>query len=489
MLKGHVMKRNRAGSAFAAASVAALCMSTGAAGETLQAVVGQALATHPELAAIRFNRHAIDHELTAARGLRLPSVDARTDYGRHRSNERNSLGIESDYDTRSHREVSVVMSQRLFDGFEARHEEARQKNRVESARWRVNDTANSIALRAVQAYLELQRAQAVLGAARSNLSAHQQLTARVSQRVDGGRGSVSDRSEAVGRTAQAQALVVEAEGRLHDAQTLFRTIVGRAPGQLAPVSPPTRQMPRTIDAAVAEARDAAPSILATEHDATAATAAIGVAQSRFYPRVNLELSSTHGANTSEDHERSTDNRAMLVVRWNLLNGGIDKARDWEAKARSLEAAEINQNTRRIIERETRTSWNAIATASGRVPALARQLEQNRLTRTAYASQFDAGQRRLLDLLNIQSEVFVAEASLRTEDFVRLYNTYRVLAAIGRLVPALGLELPEEAQMPHAPTVVDGWRDGWANWRTRVDYHREVDGSQAQTGGSAAKPMK
>ena len=456
-------------------------LTTAASSETLESAVEQALATHPELAAIRFNRHAIDHELTAARGLRLPSVDVRSDYGRHRSYDRGTLGIVGTDDIHSHREVSVVMSQRLFDGFEARHEEARQKHRVESARWRVNDTANSIALRAVQAYLELQRAHAVLEAARSNLAAHQRLMSRVNQRVDGGRGTESDRSEAVGRTAQSQALVFEAEGRLRDADTLYRTVVGRPPGQLVPVKPPSRLVPRSIDAAVAEAVEAAPSIIATSHDATAAMAAVGVAHSRFYPRVNMELSSSQGWNVAEDHDRSIDSRAMVVVRWNLLNGGIDKARDWEAKARALEATEITHNTQRIIERETRTSWNAIETASNRIPVLARQLEQNRQTRQAYGSQFDGGQRRLLDLLNIQSEVFVAQATLRTEEFVHLYNTYRVLAAMGRLVPALGLELPPEAVVPHAPNVVDGWRDGWANWKTRVDYHRSAtDPAPTQT---------
>lgn len=447
--------------------------------ENLLSVVEQALASHPELGAIRFNRRAIDHELTAARGLRLPTVDARAEYGRHRSYDRSALGIVSPDDTHSHREVSVTLSQRLFDGFEARHEEARQKHRVESARWRVNDTANSIALRAVQAYLEMQRAQSVLGSARANLTAHQRLMSRVGQRVDGGRGSASDKSEAVGRTAQAQALVYEAEGRLRDADTLFRSVAGRGPGKLEPVPALGKHLPRSLDLAVADAVAFSPSIIATQHDATAALAAAGVAHARYYPRVNLELSSRQGWNVSEDHDRTIDSRAMVVVRWNLLNGGIDKARDWEAKARALEARDISENTKRIVERETRTSWNAVETAHARIPALSTQLAQNRATRASYGSQFDAGQRRLLDLLNIQAEVFVAEASLRTEEFVRLYNSYRVLAAMGRLVPALGLEPPPEGAKPHAPTVIDGWQDGWAHRRTMIDPHAKVANPQPQ----------
>ncbi|MFM2422619.1 MAG: hypothetical protein RL291_1149 [Pseudomonadota bacterium] len=441
--------------------------------EGLQSVVARALANNPELGAIRFNRRAIDHELTAARGLKLPTVDLKADSGRHRDYNRTALNIVSGNEFHDHRNVSVIGSQRIFDGFEARHEEARQRNRVESARWRVTDTANSIALRAVQAYLEVQRADAVLHAARANLSAHQRLLSRVSTRVAGGRGTGSDESEARGRVANAQAIVAEAEQRVRDAHALFRSIVGDAPRSLGPAPIPTKALPASVEAAVAEARVAAPSILATRHDTTAAEAAIGSTYARFMPRLNFELSTDHAWGNREASDRTIDTRAMFVVRWNLFNGGIDKARVWEAKARALEAQEISQSTERIVERETRVSWNAIQAANERVPALKRQVDQVRLTRSAYSQQFDAGQRRLLDLLNIQGESFIAEASLRTEEFARTFNSYRILAAMGRLVPALGLEMPAEAAMPHAPTIKHGWRDGWENWTTVYrDYHRQ-----------------
>lgn len=203
----------------------------------------------------------------------------------------------------------------------------------------------------------------------------------------------------------------------------------------------------------------APSVLATQHDVAAAQSALGSANSRLMPRVNFEVSTHRGWAMTEDDDRSVDTRAMFVVRWNLFNGGIDKARIWEAKSRSLEAEEISSNTRRIIERETRSSWNAMQTASTRIPLLRRQVNSIVSTRNAYNAQFDAGSRRLLDLLNVQSELFLAQATLRTEEFVSVYNSYRLLAAMGTLVPVLGLQPPPEAVLPAAPTFIDSWRRG------------------------------
>ncbi|MEO1206254.1 MAG: TolC family outer membrane protein [Pseudomonadota bacterium] len=430
--------------------------SVGAA-DTLRDVVREALDTNPELAAIRYNRQAIDQELRAARGLGLPTVDVKAEAGRHRDSLKNRLGVSTTDDWHSHRDVSLSVSQRLFDGFERDHEVARQKNRVESARWRVADTANSIALKAVQAYFEVQRAEAVLEAARSNLASLRQLRSRVLRRVNSGLDNAAEETEAGSRVAQATAILAEAEGRLQDARALFKAVVGRMPGKLAPAAVPRAALPPTLSQAVAAARIAAPSVIATQHDATAAAATIGSAYSRLYPKLNLEVSTYHGKGIDEAGDRDLDARAMLVVRWNLFNGGINRARIHEAYARANEATEISANTERVVERETRVSWNAIQSADVRVPSLRRQLQLARQTRSTYSEQFSVGARRLLDLLDAQSEVFVADAALRTEEFVRRFNTLRVLAAMGRIVEALEVAYPEEAVEPHEHWRIESWK--------------------------------
>ena len=225
--------------------------------DTLTGVVREALQTHPELSAIRFNRQAIDHELRAARGLGLPTFDVKTDLGRRRSTDKTRQGIKTNEDWHSHRNLSLIMSQRIFDGFERRHEVERQENRVESSRWRVADTANSIALRAIQAFFELQRASTVLAVAQSNLSALLGLQARVHERVRGGLGDAGERSEAGSRVANARALLIEARARVADARSLFKAAVGRNPGTLRNVRFPRHAMPKTVEAAVVEARRAA----------------------------------------------------------------------------------------------------------------------------------------------------------------------------------------------------------------------------------------
>lgn len=445
----------------AGASVLALAVPGAKAGgasgvDTLHGVVLEALRSNPELGAVRFNRGAIDEELRAARATGLPSVDLRSEIGRERTRTKNGLGLTSDDPWRTGRDISLVMSQRIFDGFERGNEVLRQKNRVDSARWRVADTANSIALRTIQSYLELQRAQSVLEAAQANLAALKKLDSHVQDRVRAGHGDEGDRTEAASRVENAKALVFEARERVSVAVALFREVVGRPPGRLAAARVPTHALPSDVSVAVEEARQAAPSIAATEHDTRAADAAVGSAYSQLYPKLNLELSTYHGKSIDEKNDYENDLRGMFVVRWSLFDGGANYARIREAKARANEAVEVAENTKRIVERETRVSWDAMMRARDRAPALRRQLDLARATRETYYDQFTTGSRRLLDLLDAQSEVFTADAAFRTEEFYGRFNTFRVLAAMGCLVAALGLEMPPEAVVEHQTSILDGW---------------------------------
>jgi outer membrane protein, adhesin transport system len=399
--------------------------------QSLTAVLREAVGANPELGAVRSNRRAIDQELEAAKGLNRPTVDLSA-----------TAGVRSGDipDTRQGRDIrrigrerttaGVTVTQNIFDGFEGDSERRRQGERVNSARGRVADTANSIALRTVQAYLEVQRSATVASVARENVAAHENILVRVRARSDGGGGSPVDVNVAGARVEASKAFLAEAEARNRDAHTLYRTVVGRAPGRLQPVRAPVKSLPRTVEMAVAEAVQIAPSVVAALADTRAAEAAIDTAKSRFYPRLDAQV----GVDTSyglfnRDRAR-TDVSALLVLRQNLYRGGIDT----------------------VVEREVRFAWSAIQSAQARSAALGRQLEQNKAAFGGYVQQYELGQRTLIDILDIQNEMFISQSNMVTEEFSGRYSVFRVLGAIGRLLPALGIEAPIESAWPSGDPV-------------------------------------
>lgn len=420
---------------------------------TLEEVVQKAVDSHPEVGAIRANRRAISQELRAARGAYLPSVDLRGAWGhewvnspstRTRPGRRNG---ENGWVDMNRYELGVNLRQLVFDGFGTDFEVKRQKGRVSSARWRVMDTAQAIGLRAIEAYLEVQRTRRIVAIAGRNVRIHRAILGRVAARARGGRGPRSDVDQARARLASAMASLASARANLGDAKALYIQAVGEEPGALQNAAAPAAALPANIDGAVAIARAEAPSVMARAADVRAARAAVGVARSRFMPTVNIELTGSlfRGANvgSSSSFGETKEFTALIVGRWNIYRGGIDTARKREAVARLHEARDRLNVTRREVAQQTTNSWNALTAARFRLVALRRQLNSNRRVRLAYSRQFDRGQRTLLDLVDIQNEIFNNETAVTTELFTIKFGAYRTLATMGKLLQTLNIRLPIE----------------------------------------------
>jgi adhesin transport system outer membrane protein len=429
------MKYKKAQAAGAAIVLSMALMVGNAQAESLKSAVRAALRSHPEIAALAYNRKAVGEELAAAKGLWKPTIDVTAGAG----------GYINRFTTQEKYEISGVISQPIFDGGRGKYAVKRQRERVKSARNRVADTANAIALRVAQAYTEVQRSHAIAAAAHRNLRNLNNIAYLVNRRASGGKGNRAETAQARARIAAARAALAEARQRVRDAYALYITVVGHRPRKLTTGAPRLSRMPRSLSTAISRARSHSPKILALRHDALAAKAAIGGAESILMPKLNLEVSGRFANELKGTAAKDAHAQALVVLKWNLYNGGINNARVREAKYRASESQALRQVAGLNIEREVRLSWSAMLAARDRAGYLRRQLSANRSALAVQKRQFEVGKRTLLDILDTQNEVFTAETALKTEIFVARYNTYRILAAMGQLVPSLNIALPSAAQ--------------------------------------------
>lgn len=417
---------------------------------TLEEAIATTLSTNPEIGAARSNRRAIDQELRQARGLYLPQVDARGAYGyeltdspatRTRSGREDGQGGGVGM---QRFEAGITVQQLLFDGFATDGEVERQIGRTQSARYRVFDTAEAVGLSAAEAYLDVRRAQEVVDLGKQNVRAHEDILNLVQSRSTQGHGTPADTQQARARVAAAKASLAQSYGRLDDAMSRYLAVVGLAPENLQPVSAPELELPSNVDEAVAVALDNAPSIEAAEADIQTAQSGVKVADGAFYPQVNLELSSNWNKNIDGTRGPNRDLQAMVVGNYNLYRGGIDTARRRETVARLAEARDVLDQTRREVEEQVRLSWSGLNAARERRVALADQVAAIEEVVQAYQDQFRLGQRTLLDLLDIQNELFVTRTALATEDSTVKFGVYRTLASMGLLLDTVGASAPDEA---------------------------------------------
>lgn len=427
---------------------------------TLEEAVRTTVKTNPEIGSIRNNRKAIDQELRAARGQYYPSIDLRGAFGHEFSNNpatRGRPGRENGEDgwvNMNRYEANATLTQVLFDGFKIDSDVERNKARVESAMFRVFDTSEAVGLRAVESYLEVLRAGEIVTIAEQNVRTHEDTLRKVAARSKAGRGPLSDVDQARARLASAKASLADSRGRFQDSVANYIAVVGEAPEDLQPVVAPELELPSNLEEAISLSLANSPAIAIRKADLDVARSRIKTAQSEFYPRVNLEVQGNWNRNIDGVRGVNKDLQGLVVGTWNVFRGGIDVARTKEARERVAQASDNLDLIRRETEQEVRLSWNALNAARERRIAISEQLAANKKVRDAYFQQFELGQRTLLDLLDVENELFNSRTAQVTENFTVAFGVYRVLATMGMMLRTMGVQLPQEAKTPPKRTFFD-----------------------------------
>ena len=98
-----------------------------------------------------------------------------------------------------------------------------------------------------------------------------------------------------------------------------------------------------------------------------------------------------------------------------------------------EATNLEAAAKRTVEKQMRTDYNAYEIAKKNVPVLEQRVDRSSEVLKAYSEQFALGQRTLLDVLDIENELFQAEVALAEAETNVLFGKVRVLSTMGALV--------------------------------------------------------
>ena len=176
-------RRWRSGAFFCTAVLTLLTLSAAATGQTLDDTVRAALRTNPDVLIARDDRRIAEQERRQAESGYYPLLDLRGATGIEQSSTP-SLRNQSGTDPVLWRnETGITLRQNLFDGFTTDGEVQRGKAREVAAGERARVSANTIALAAIEAHLEVLRNRELVRLAQDNVDSHQEIIGRARARA------------------------------------------------------------------------------------------------------------------------------------------------------------------------------------------------------------------------------------------------------------------------------------------------------------------
>lgn len=408
---------------------------------SLTEAMASAINSHPEVLAAQKDQAAIGNRIDMAKAGYKPKVDVAAGIGWENSKNQSTRFRAARGKTKDghvemiRREARITFSQMVFDGFQTKSRVAQERNRFTSAAYHVMDVQNQLALRAAESYLGVLHAREQVALAQENLATHQTYLNKINARVSGGRSSSSDIQQVQGRAALAQSNIEAATGDLKQAEARYLEAVGEMPSNPTKDATPFGAIPANTRAAIDRAMGQSPVIASAMADIKAANAELAEAKSVFCPKITVEGGATQNQDLDGVEGPNNDITAMVMVRQNLYNGGYDVAQRKERTERVKQAQDMLEGERRQVEQAVIQSYARMDTAKNRLEPLTTHVQAAMATRSAYNSQFDLGQRSLLDLLDSEVELFNAKAALIDGKYEMDAAAYAVLAHTGDLAPA------------------------------------------------------
>jgi adhesin transport system outer membrane protein len=420
---------------LAMALIAAL-WADAAAAEPLRSAVEAAVTTNPAVLAASAEARASAYDVLQLRSEYEPTVRLFGDVGPEWVNNPANLVPDDNRDWKVSRALGVEAEVVLFDGYRRANLLYATAARVDGNIFRLMDASETMALNATEVYIDVLRHRGLVAAAERNLDRHREIAAQVLGLVDGGRLPVSDRLQAEDRVRAAELALIDVRRALEDAGARYTRIVGRPPGGSMSV-PVLSGLPGSSAALAENAVQRSHRVRVAEAELDAALYAQRIVEADRAPRVTLNAGGRYGRDLDGASGENSDVFVGLRLNWTLHQGGRTAQSRALIEARSKAMSERNVAIREVRELAERT-WNGFRANRESARVLADQLASAEALVAQFRSEFEAGTRSLLDVLEAERVRFDAEFQKLSADASFAFSTYRLLAVESRLADHFGV---------------------------------------------------
>lgn len=410
----------------------------------LVAAAQKAVETNPEVQARWHAFLAAAEEKSVAQGGLLPQIDLAANIGRESKVAAPSAG--GNFGTYNFATADLNLRQMLFDGGLTSNEITRLSHAQLTRYYELLEASEQVALASVQAYADVVAARELVDTAKENYVIHKQTAMQVDERFRAGVGRGADSEQANGRLALAESSLLTELTKLNDANARYLNVLGELPASdLRPLPDPFKlgTMPKSILDALIFGLPNNPALNAAVENARAKEAEVSTKQSAFLPRIDARAYANRGNNAGGYRGNSLTEGVQLALTYNIYRGGSDVARTRQANALRDQSLQLKEKACRDARQTLSIAYHDVKTLDEQLAYLDQHRLSTEKAREAYRSQFDIGQRTLLDLLDTQNEYFAANQAYISARYKQVAAQARTLAVSGQLVSTLGVSRKDQ----------------------------------------------
>ena len=402
---------------------------------TIQETMMETIRTNPQVLAQIKNYNATKEDVTIAESDWLPKLDYLGGLGHEWADNRYT-----DYDWHNYDiyENSLILTQNLFDGWGTTHRIGTQKARLLAAAYHYIETVDDTGFQLVDFYLEVIKNRELLKIAEENIQINEKIFRKVDKLFKGGLTTKSEMEKAAASLALARSNYVVQENNLQDALYQFKYYYGKSVDPESLEEPDlTLPLPESYEEGKRFALDHNPSLLVQRYNIKVAQEDYEEKKSRYYPRFDVRGRTSWNYNMGGGYDGHDHRyRVTAALTYNLFNGFADKAAIQRGVSKVQEEVMTHHELRRRTVESYDLSWAAYTHLQKKLKHLQEYKRHAVNTLRLYSKEYEMGRRSLLDLLSAQNDLINAKSQIVTTRYAYLFSKYRILDAMGTMVPTV-----------------------------------------------------
>ncbi len=398
---------------------------------TLKEGLELALDNDPEVLTRKNSIVSIGHEVDAAKGLYRPKLDF---VGKMQKEGYNGSLIPADNYNRKSDSWEFVLTQPLIDGGDAAYEESLQLARLDSARYYMLESANKVALRYIESYLNTLREKDNLRLANESYTINKDIFEKIKKKVDKGFGTRLEYERAKTKIEESTTNLTTQKINYREAKIGLRNFVQEDFDTDELVMPLFYfDLPKDFEGALDTAMQLHPSMKVSTNNVNVALYEHKRDLKAFYPKVDF-VGRYKTNNTIYDGDDQTDEYSLGVeIKYNLYNGGRDEALR-EKALKNVDEKKISiEKSKQEVENRLRLAWNAYEMNEKKVKELENYVISRKDVLDTSFEEFDLGTVDLTTLLKAEEDYITAKRSALSSTYDFLLAKYRILEGMGVLV--------------------------------------------------------
>lgn len=406
----------------------------------IEDAVARAVLTYPE---IRINQTRLLESkagIDIARSALYPTADARLAVGGNFSGSYEGKAVP--YSVASNAgdnrfDGGIILRQLVWDFGAVRADIARARLLSNAEQERLYEKIDEIAWRTAQVYLKILEHRALVALIDETIAAHMRLLKIVAAQEAEGHGTSADSSRIRSRLNDITAVRSDVSLQLGGAEDQFERLTRQRPGRLIAVPDFRASIPGRADAAISVVLARNPRLASLRATTQSIESELDAQRAANKPKFMFELDTeSKNFRSGKGGRTQMEGRAMLAMRFKLLDGGLAEAQERQIRNR-IETSELTMiNERQQLEADIRQAYRAIDSAGAKARLLDEGVSAARRAEELYLEQFKAGKRTVFELLDGQMAVYTARRAQIESRFERQKAVIDILRFTGTLASVL-----------------------------------------------------